>query len=283
MITEKSITASVPTNSKGPSMLRLARSARLLVAVALVMGLRGSSAADDFQNYPAPRPLPGWSNQPAGVSPDARSNWPGAPAARPSNPPRLLPTRYAAAETPAGATGGSSPTGPAAETIAGSRPIPLSPRSSEGPSPLGGLSGGNIAGLVDAATSLGIVLGLFLLVVWAVRRGMPKGSGLLPSEAVEVLGRASLAGRQQVHLVRCGNKIVLLSVAASGTQTLTEISDPAEVDRLHSICQPNPPGGLWRRFFGHFTDRSRPADYYARDEGHPIDFHHLETSGQRRA
>ncbi len=266
-------------------MLRLARSARWLVAVALMMGFWRSSAADDFQNYPPPQPLAGWSDQPAPVSQDARSNWPAAPAATPSNSPRLLPARYEAPETPAGPTGGSSLVGPAAvETAAERRPIPLSRQSSDAPSPLGGLSGGDTTRLVNAATSLGIVLGLFLLVMWVVRRGMPKGSGLLPSEAVEVLGRASLAGRQQVQLVRCGNKIVLLSVTPSGTQTLTEISDPAEVDRLHSICQPpSPGGGPWRQFFGHFTGESRSAGYDTRDEAHPIDFGHLETGGQHRA
>ena len=92
--------------------------------------------------------------------------------------------------------------------------------------------------LVTAGASLGIVLGLFLLVVWVVRRGMPKGAGSLPSEAVEILGRTPFVGRQQVHLVRCGNKLLLVCASATSVHTLTEITDAAEVERLTELCQP---------------------------------------------
>jgi flagellar biogenesis protein FliO len=66
---------------------------------------------------------------------------------------------------------------------------------------------------------------------------MPKGSRLLPSDVVEVLGRAPLAGRQQMHLVRCGNKLLLVSVTSGGAETLTEITEPEEVDRLAGLCR----------------------------------------------
>ena len=93
--------------------------------------------------------------------------------------------------------------------------------------------------LATGAASLAIVVGLFLVVVWAVRRGMPKGAGLLPREALEVLGRAPLVGKQQVHLVRCGNKVILVCVCGLSVQTLTEITDAAEVERLTELCQPS--------------------------------------------
>jgi flagellar biogenesis protein FliO len=106
---------------------------------------------------------------------------------------------------------------------------------------------------------------------------------MLPREAVEVLGRTTLLGRQQVHLVRCGNKIVLLSVTPGGVETLTEIADPAEVDRLHSICQPaGLPGGALRQWLSKFTDASRTSEYYTHDGRQQIDFGHLE-GGQHRA
>jgi flagellar biogenesis protein FliO len=85
--------------------------------------------------------------------------------------------------------------------------------------------------------SLAIVLGLFFGLIWLMRRGMPKGTRLLSSEVVEVLGRAPLAARQQMHVVRFGNKLLLISLAPGGAETLSEITEPAEVDRLSGICQ----------------------------------------------
>jgi flagellar protein FliO/FliZ len=96
------------------------------------------------------------------------------------------------------------------------------------------------AGLPSATTvggSLALVLGIFFVVVWVFRRASPQGSAALPPEAFEILGRAALANRQQAQLLRCGNKLLLVSVGATGTETLTEITDPAEVDRLTDICR----------------------------------------------
>ena len=55
------------------------------------------------------------------------------------------------------------------------------------------------------------MLGIFFLVVWLLRRASPRGPAALPGEAFEVLGRAPLANRQQAHLLRCGNKLLLVS------------------------------------------------------------------------
>lgn len=114
--------------------------------------------------------------------------------------------------------------------------LPLKPRSQPGNAELRRPSG--VASSLSAlAGSLAIVLGLFFLIAWLLRRGMPKGSSMLPSEVVEVLGRAPLAGRQQMHLVRCGNKLLLVSVSGGGAETLTEITEPEEVDRLAGLCR----------------------------------------------
>lgn len=96
--------------------------------------------------------------------------------------------------------------------------------------------------LITAAGSLGVVLGLFLLVAWVIGRAVPGGSGLLPKEVVEVLGRATLAGRGQVHLLRCGRKLLLVSVSPTGIESLTEITDPDEVNRLVGLCCQARPG-----------------------------------------
>jgi flagellar biogenesis protein FliO len=135
---------------------------------------------------------------------------------------------------------------------------------------------------VTGAASLGIVLGLFLMVAWAVRRGMPRSAALLPREAVEVLGRAPLVGRQQVHLVRCGNKVLLLSVSATSVETLTEITDSAEVERLGEICRQTGGGAAsFRQVFSQFTRPEQPAYVLAR-EADELDFAHLEVGSRRR-
>jgi len=102
---------------------------------------------------------------------------------------------------------------------------------------------GGFRSFINVGGSLAVVLGIFFLVVWLLRRASPRGLGILPAEAFEVLGRAPLAHHQQVHLLRCGNKLLLVSVTATGAETLTEISDPAEVERLAGVCRQTRPAG----------------------------------------
>jgi flagellar biogenesis protein FliO len=87
-----------------------------------------------------------------------------------------------------------------------------------------------------AGAGLAIVVGLFLVAMWLMRRGSPKGNGLLPAEAFAMLGRAPLTAQSFAHLVRIGNKLVLVAVSADGAQPLTEVTDPLEVDRLTGLC-----------------------------------------------
>ena len=96
---------------------------------------------------------------------------------------------------------------------------------------------------VPVAGSLALVLVLFFALVAVLRRGMPAQGGKLPAAVLEVLGQATLAGKQQLHLLRCGDKLLLCCTTATGVQTLTEICEPAEVERLSALCR----GGEKRR------------------------------------
>lgn len=102
--------------------------------------------------------------------------------------------------------------------------------------------------LLTIGSSLALVIGIFLVVAFLMRRATPAANSALPDEVVEVLGRAPLANRQQVHLLRCGNKLLLVCVTPNGTETLTEITDPAEVDRLAAICRKNSDGSASANF-----------------------------------
>ncbi|HEY4308135.1 MAG TPA: flagellar biosynthetic protein FliO [Pirellulales bacterium] len=92
--------------------------------------------------------------------------------------------------------------------------------------------------LLSTIASLALVLGLFAVVVWAMRRGMPKTQQQrLPNEVVDVLGQATLGHRQHVQLLRLGGRLLLLSVTPNGAETLAEVTDSAEVERLTSLCR----------------------------------------------
>ncbi|MBA3484468.1 MAG: flagellar biosynthetic protein FliO [Pirellulales bacterium] len=90
--------------------------------------------------------------------------------------------------------------------------------------------------LSTAGVGLAVVIGLFLVCMMMLRRGGPKANGALPSDAFAVLGRAPLTPQTFAHLLRVGNKLVLVAMTPGGVQPLTEVTDPMEVDRLTGLC-----------------------------------------------
>jgi flagellar biogenesis protein FliO len=97
-------------------------------------------------------------------------------------------------------------------------------------------------------TSLTIVIGTFLLFVWVMRRGARRPAAALPEDVVSVLGRVPLAARQYAELLRVGNKLLLVSLTAHGAETLTEVTDQAEVDRLVGLCRQQDPHSTTKAF-----------------------------------
>lgn len=93
--------------------------------------------------------------------------------------------------------------------------------------------------ITTVVASLAVVLGLFFVVAWCLRRGMPQSMSRLPSEVVEQLGRAPLSGKQNMHLLRVGGKLVLVAITPFGVETLTEVTDSDEVERLTALCKQN--------------------------------------------
>jgi flagellar protein FliO/FliZ len=134
---------------------------------------------------------------------------------------------------------------PASPSFTDSAPLPLRPRETNGHTE-GNKRADGLPSLTTVAGSLALVLGIFFLVVWLLRHTAPNGPGTLPAEVFEVLGRAPLANRQHVHLLRCGNRLLLVSVGSvgtgSGAKTLAEVTDPEEVERLAGLCRPVRPG-----------------------------------------
>jgi flagellar biogenesis protein FliO len=113
--------------------------------------------------------------------------------------------------------------------------------------------------LYTMGTGLAIVVGAFLLFAWVLRRsGRGRvGRGILPAEAVSVLGRVSLTSKQVAQLLKVGNKLVLVAITPSGAETLTEVTDPVEVDRLMGLCQQNDRHSTTKAFEQVFQNLSR--------------------------
>ena len=176
----------------------------------------------------------------------------------PDNPPEddVGPASHATPTESSGITSSAEP--PDAENLPERLPSSypaMPPPGSRDSAPAGESSGrlGGIASLVTVGGSLALVLGLFMIMAWIMRRTVPGAVQALPGEVVEVLGRAPLAGRQQVHLIRCGSKLILVSVTPEGAETLTEITDAEEVDRLAGLCRETHPGSAssaFRHVFG---------------------------------
>ena len=122
-----------------------------------------------------------------------------------------------------------------------------------------GETAGPAQALVTTAASLGVVLGLFLLLVWFQRRTAGRNGSMLPGEVVQTLGRVPLNGRQEMHLVKVGNKLLLLAVTATSAETLTEITDPTEIDRLSGICRHDQPGSISASFREILSQLQQPS------------------------
>lgn len=103
--------------------------------------------------------------------------------------------------------------------------------------------------IITMVSSLTLVLSLLMVCMWVLRRSSrPAAVTRLPEAVLEVLGRSTLFGRQQLYLLRLGNKLLLLSVTAAGTETLAEITDGTEIDRIVGLCRQNQPGSVAASF-----------------------------------
>ncbi len=153
---------------------------------------------------------------------------------------------------------------PAPTPDSSTRPPTRLPPPGNAGRPAGDRAASGLPSVVTVASSLAIVLGVFLLLAWGMRRAAPAGTLALPGEVFEVLGSASMASRQQAHLLRCGRKLVLVSVTTAGAETITEITDPEEVDRLAGLCRqahPQSTTATFRQVFKQFAQRNQPPDF----------------------
>lgn len=102
--------------------------------------------------------------------------------------------------------------------------------------------------LLSVGSSLLIVLGLFLGAAWCYRKTLSNALTNLPKSVVSILGRTQLAPRQQLVVLRFGPKLVLVSLIHGEARTISEITDPLEVDQLAGLCESQQPAGFSHSF-----------------------------------
>lgn len=110
---------------------------------------------------------------------------------------------------------------------------------------------------------LAVVVGGLLFASRWIRVHGPPGLRGLPNEAVEPLGQRVLSRGVAVHLVRCGSRMLVLGVGPDGIRTLSEITDPVEVDLLAGACRRRDeavPGPSFAQMFSREAATTRPAE-----------------------
>ena len=90
--------------------------------------------------------------------------------------------------------------------------------------------------------ALAIVIGAFLLCAWLLKRGGPRRSADVARRRCERAWPCAARTRGSLrNLLHVGNKLVLITMSPSGAETLTEVTDPVEVDRIVGLCQQSHP------------------------------------------
>jgi len=80
--------------------------------------------------------------------------------------------------------------------------------------------------------SLGIVIGLILLLKWAAKRMFPGQAGIPSSRAIQVVSRSVVSPKQQFLMLQVGKRLVVVADSGAGMSPVCEITDPDEVAEL---------------------------------------------------
>jgi flagellar biogenesis protein FliO len=113
---------------------------------------------------------------------------------------------------------------------------------------------------------LGAVLALVLLSAKLLKKSLPAAQKGLPPEVIKILGRKPLDYRHTLHLVRCGSKLLVLGSSQEGLTTLSEFTDPVEIDYLAGLCESREAPSLAQGFGQLFRKFENVA---AADADHP--------------
>lgn len=106
-----------------------------------------------------------------------------------------------------------------------------------------GTDAGFAGPVVTTVSSLLVVLAVFGGMVWISRRfgSARTPAGALPDDVLRNLGSASIDAKTRITFLKVGQRILVIGQTPSGEpQTLSEITDPEEVERLANRCLGRP-------------------------------------------
>lgn len=112
----------------------------------------------------------------------------------------------------------------------------------------------------DMLWPLCAVLAIVVFCVLAIRKWMPQAGRLGGSDAIKLIARHHLSGKQSLCLVRFGQRAVLVGVTNERISALSEIAGPEEVASLVAAAERGRPGSF-TSMFTKFTsaETARPA------------------------
>ena len=123
----------------------------------------------------------------------------------------------------------------------------------------------DISPIISMGGCLAVVLGVFFVLAWVMKRATPQRGGLLPTEVFEKLGSVPYTSKMQLHLFRLGGKLILASVTPDSMEAVAEITNPDEVIHLVSLCKQNDPkssSAAFRQVLKQYTGEQGSATFY---------------------
>lgn len=101
---------------------------------------------------------------------------------------------------------------------------------------------------ITTAIGLAVVLAVIFTAGRALRAFVPGLGAEDPSGPIHVLHRTFITPKQSACLIRCGDRLLLVGLSGDRMQTLTEITDPKEIDFLKGACMQVRPRSTTRAF-----------------------------------
>ena len=117
--------------------------------------------------------------------------------------------------------------------------LPLQPRVTESAAPpatTSAVSKFSIPNFSESATrmvgALIAVLGVFMVLLWLTKKIQGPSRTMMSKQTLELLGQKQINKFHCLHLIRLGQRILLVSASDRGVTCLSEINDPVEVAQL---------------------------------------------------
>ncbi|MCA9042147.1 MAG: flagellar biosynthetic protein FliO [Planctomycetaceae bacterium] len=106
-------------------------------------------------------------------------------------------------------------------------------------------------------TAVMFVVFLILITARYWKRHIPGASIPIPTESLTVLGERKLNKNHSICLVRLGSRVLVLGASADGLRTLTEITDPVEIDFLSGMARSSQSDTVFTSALGSFLKKSQ--------------------------